>query len=74
MLLSNDVAGRGFDEIYRTLFPTLFRVAYRICLDQGRAEDVCQEAFMRYLRRPAPLPDLDATNWWLRRVVRAARA
>ena len=70
MLLSNDVAGRDFDEIYRSLFPTLYRVAYRICLDQGVAEDVCQEAFMRYLRRPAPLPDLDQTKYWLLRVVR----
>ena len=39
-------------------FPTLFRVAYRICLDQGLAEDLCQEAFMRYLQRPTPLPNL----------------
>ena len=70
MLLSNDVTGREFDQIYRTLFPTLFRVAYRICLDQGLAEDICQEAFMRYLRRPAPLPNLDQTKYWLLRVVR----
>ena len=70
MLLSNDVSGRDFDDIYRSLFPTLYRVAYRICLDQGVAEDVCQEAFMRYLRRPAPLPDLDQTKYWLLRVVR----
>jgi RNA polymerase sigma-70 factor (ECF subfamily) len=70
MLLSNGVASRDFDQIYRTLFPTLYRVAYRICLDQGLAEDICQEAFMRYLRRPAPLPDLDQTKYWLLRVVR----
>lgn len=70
MLLSNDGARRDFDRIYRNLFPTLFRVAYRICLDQGLAEDICQEAFMRYLRRPAALPDLDQTRFWLLRVVR----
>lgn len=70
MLLSNDGARRDFDRIYRSLFPTLFRVAYRICLDQGLAEDICQEAFMRYLRRPAALPDLDQTKFWLLRVVR----
>lgn len=70
MLLSNVGARRDFDRVYRSLFPTLFRVAYRICLDQGLAEDICQEAFMRYLRRPAPLPDLDQTRFWLLRVVR----
>ena len=70
MLLSNDVAGRSFDEIYRNLFPIIFRVAYRICLDQGRAEEICQEAFMRYLQRPDPLPDLDQTKYWMLRVVR----
>lgn len=70
MLLSNDGARREFDRIYRSLFPTLFRVAYRICLDQGLAEDICQEAFMRYLRRPVALPDLDQTKFWLLRVVR----
>ena len=70
MLFSNGVTGRDFEQIYRSLFPVLFRVAYRICLDQGLAEDICQEAFMRYLGRSGPLPNLDQTKYWMLRVVR----
>ena len=70
MLFSNGVTGRDFEQIYRGLFPILFRVAYRICLDQGLAEDICQEAFIRYLRRSGPLPNLDQTKYWMLRVVR----
>ena len=60
----------SFDTVYRSLFPTIFRVAYRIVGDQGLAEDLCHEAFIKYLERPKQLPDIDQTKYWLIRVVK----
>jgi RNA polymerase sigma-70 factor (ECF subfamily) len=59
-----------FDTIYHALFPLLFRISYRITGDTTAAEDLCQEAFVRYLQRTAPLPSPDQAKYWLIRVVR----
>ena len=60
----------SFDEIYRSLFSVIFRVAYRITGDQALAEDLCHEAFIKYFEKQEPLPDLNQTKYWLIRVVR----
>lgn len=60
----------SFDQVYSCLFPTIFRVSYRITGDKEAAEDLCQEAFIRYMGRNAGLPDLDQTKFWLIRVVK----
>jgi RNA polymerase sigma-70 factor (ECF subfamily) len=57
-------------HVYETLYPTLFRVAYRICGNRSKAEDVCQETFIKYFERGEPLPDLEQTKYWLIRVLR----
>ena len=59
-----------FSSIYNALFPTVFRVAFRIAGERGLAEDLAHEAFLRLLKREAPLPDADQTKYWLLRVVR----
>ena len=59
-----------FDDAYRSLFPTIFRVAYRISGDTGLAEDLAHEAFAQLLQRDADLPSLSDTKYWLLRVVR----
>jgi RNA polymerase sigma factor (sigma-70 family) len=61
---------RSFDELYSTLYPVLFRIAYRITGSEQKAEDLCHEAFIRYVQREEPLPDLDQTKYWLIRVLR----
>jgi RNA polymerase sigma factor (sigma-70 family) len=60
----------SFDQVYSCLFPIIFRVSYRITGDKEAAEDLCQEAFIRYMGRNAGLPDLDQTKFWLIHVVR----
>jgi RNA polymerase sigma factor (sigma-70 family) len=60
----------SFEESYRNLFPIIFRVSYRITGDKEAAEDLCQEAFIRYMGRNTGLPDLDQTKFWLIRVVK----
>jgi len=60
----------SFDKIYEKLFPLIYRIAYRIVGDPGIAEDVSQEAFIKYYERGIPLPDIDQTKYWLIRVVK----
>ena len=57
-------------QVYESLYPILFRVAYRICGSRSKAEDICQEAFIKYFEREEPLPDLEQTKYWLIRVIR----
>jgi RNA polymerase sigma factor (sigma-70 family) len=59
-----------FDQVYESLYPLLFRIAYRISGSRTRAEDLCHEAFIKYLQRGEPLPDLEQTKYWLIRVLR----
>jgi RNA polymerase sigma factor (sigma-70 family) len=67
-------AGNGskvsFDTVYETLFPIIYRIAYRIVGEGSAAEDVSQEAFIKYYERETPLPDLNQTKYWLIRVVK----
>lgn len=60
----------GAAQVYESLFPILFKVAYRISGNRSKAEDICQEAFIKYFERAEPLPDLEQTKYWLIRVIR----
>ncbi len=60
----------SFDEVYVSLFPVVYRVSLRVTGDHEAAEDLCHEAFIRYLHLPQQLPDLDQAKYWLIRVVR----
>jgi cysteinyl-tRNA synthetase len=60
----------GSAHVYDALYPILFRVAYRFCGNRDKAEDICQEAFIKYFQRGEPLPDLEQTKYWLIRVLR----
>jgi RNA polymerase sigma factor (sigma-70 family) len=59
-----------FEQVYESLYPLLFRIAYRITGSRTRAEDLCHEAFIKYLQRGEPLPDFEQTKYWLIRVLR----
>ncbi|UCG00227.1 MAG: RNA polymerase sigma factor [Spirochaetaceae bacterium] len=59
-----------FDKAYESLYPILFRIAYRITGSSTKAEDLCHEAFIKYWQREEPLPDLEQTKYWLIRVLR----
>ena len=59
-----------FDQVYESLYPMLFRIAYRITGSSSKAEDLCHEAFIKYWQRSEPLPDLDQTRYWLIRVLK----
>jgi len=57
-----------FKTVYETVFPIIIRIAYRITNDPDVAEEVCQEAFIRYYERRNAIPDADQAKYWLIRV------
>ena len=59
-----------FDKVYEALYPILFRISYRITGGRTKAEDLCHEAFIKYLQREEPFPDLEQTKYWLIRVLK----
>lgn len=62
--------GEDFEGIYREVFPVLMRIAYNITGSMTASEDLCQEAFIKYLNRGAPLPTPEQVKYWLIRVVK----
>jgi RNA polymerase sigma factor (sigma-70 family) len=70
MLPRREARDPGFEGVYIPLFPIIYRVAYRIVGSSEQAEDLCHEAFLKYMERTRPLPDLDQTKYWLIRVVK----
>jgi RNA polymerase sigma-70 factor (ECF subfamily) len=61
-----------FRRLYDTVFPILFRVAYRIAGSEEAAEDLCQDAFFRLHEKNMDFPTLDDAKYWLIRVVKNA--
>jgi RNA polymerase sigma-70 factor (ECF subfamily) len=62
----------GFRRLYETVFPILFRVAYRIANSEEAAEDLCQEAFFRLYEKNMVFPNAEEAKYWLIRVVKNA--
>jgi len=65
-------ASKEFRRLYETVFPILFRVAYRITCSEEAAEDLCQEAFFRLHEKEMVFPSPDEAKYWLIRVVKNA--
>ena len=59
-----------FREVYDNVFPVLIKVVYHIIRDRGIAEDICQEAFIRYYNKRMPLPSIRESRYWLIRVAK----
>ncbi len=68
--MKSGAGSQSFEKLYNEVFPVVYRVAYHITGDAGTAEDVCQEAFIKYFNRPFPLPSLEDAKYWLIRVVK----
>ena len=64
--------GGDFQRLYETVFPILFRVAFRITSSEEAAEDLCQEAFFRLHEKNMVFPSPDEAKYWLIRVVKNA--
>jgi RNA polymerase sigma-70 factor (sigma-E family) len=60
---------RGLEELYRSYAQDAVRLAYLMTGDQGLAEDLVQDAFVRLAGRLAHLRDPDAFGAYLNRTV-----
>ncbi len=59
-----------FRQVYNELFPVLMKVAYHITYNQDVAEDICQDAFIRFYDKNMVFPSMDDSKFWLIRVVK----
>ena len=63
----DDVA---FRQVYNELFPVLMKVAYHVTFNADVAEDICQDAFIRFYDKDMVFPSLEEAKYWLLRVVK----
>jgi RNA polymerase sigma-70 factor (ECF subfamily) len=70
--IDGSVSMAEFRRLYDTIFPILFRVAYRITNSEEAAEDLCQEAFFRLYEKKMIFPNPEEAKYWLIRVVKNA--
>ena len=70
--LFDNINGGEFRRLYQTVFPVLFRVAYRIAGSEEAAEDLCQDAFFKLYEKNMTFPSPDEAKYWLIRVVKNA--
>jgi len=61
---------QAFHKAYEDWFPLLFRIVYRMVGKREVAEELVQEAFIKYYERREQLPTDDGLKYWLIRVVR----
>lgn len=61
-----------FRQLYNTVFPILYRVAYRVAGSAEAAEDLCQDAFFKLYEKNMVFPSMDDAKFWLIRVVKNA--
>jgi len=59
-----------FQRFYAEVFPVLVRVVYRIMGNMDAAEEICQEAFIRYYDRMDTIPDAEQGKFWIIRVAK----
>lgn len=64
---SDEVA---FRQVYANLFPVVMKVAYHITNNADIAEDISQEAFIKFFDSDKLFPSEDDARFWLIRVVK----
>ena len=61
---------QGFNEVFDAWSPLLFRIVYRMTGRRETAEEIVQEAFIKYYERRDVLPTDEGLKYWLIRVAR----
>lgn len=57
-----------FEDLFVEEYPRVMRTVFFVVQDQGRAEEVTQDAFVALLRHWARIRDYDRPGAWVRRV------
>jgi RNA polymerase sigma-70 factor (ECF subfamily) len=69
-MTGDSVPDDTFERVYEAWFPLLFRIVYRMVGKREAAEEIVQEAFIKYYERRHLLPSDEGLKYWLIRVVR----
>ncbi|MFN2311521.1 MAG: RNA polymerase sigma factor [Spirochaetia bacterium] len=59
-----------FRLIYDDVFPVIVRIVYRICGSEEVAEELCHEAFIKYIDNAHRITDAQQARYWLIRVAK----
>jgi len=59
-----------FRRVYDETFPILMKVAFHITYNTDVAEDICQDAFIRFYDKNMVFPSEDDAKFWLIRVTK----
>lgn len=59
-----------FRQIYDEVFPILMKVAYHVTYNIDVAEDICQDAFIRFYDKDMVFPSVEDAKFWLIRVTK----
>lgn len=61
---------QDFRTVYQSVFPMLLRVVAHITGSEDLAEEICQEAFIRFYDKAMTFPSQDDAKFWLIRVAK----
>lgn len=70
MAVGLETALERFEMLYKEFYPILYRVIHRMTGSDQAAEDVCQEAFIKYYEYAPRLPGGEQDKYWLIRVAK----
>lgn len=59
-----------FAQIYNATMPTLYKIAYRIVLDEDIAEDLSHDSLIKANEKKMRFPSLNDAKYWLIRVTK----
>jgi RNA polymerase sigma factor (sigma-70 family) len=57
-----------YEWLFRAAYPSVLRSVYLIMRDRGRAEEVCQDAFIQLHERWSTVSDYERPEAWVRKV------
>ncbi len=69
-MVDDERAVDSFEQVYSEVFPVLIKIAYHITGNPDVGEELCQEAFLKYISRPVGIPTIEQSRYWLIRVVK----
>ena len=61
-----------FRKIYNATMPLLFKISYKIVLDEDAAEDLAHDSYIKASEKKMVFPSVDDAKFWLICVVRNA--
>jgi len=69
-MLEDERIVESFEQVYEEVFSILIRIAYHITGNADVAEELTQEAFVKYISRSVRIPTVEQSRYWLIRVVK----